>query len=267
MSSRVGPPIGKASLARIVVFTALLLAAAAAFAQAVRLPGSTPVGSAAPPQSIAITLPRGGTLASIKVLTQGSPALDFAVSSSSPAASGSTCSPGTTYLPGQQCSIAFTFTPTAPGERRGAIVLLDRTNTSIATRLLVGQATGGVATFIPGTIATVAGNEAWIYGGDGNLATASSIFLPFGLAVDAAGNLFLADSSNNRIRRVDALTGLISTIAGTRHNACNRNRRQRFHRRGRPSHRRHPFQPILGRPRSRRQPLLRRFRQQSHPPH
>ena len=202
--------IGKPSLVRAAVLTLLILTAAAAFTQAVRLPGATPVGAGSSTQSVTLTLPKGGTLASIKVLTQGSPALDFAA-----APAGSTCSPGTTYLPGQQCSVAISFTPTAPGERRGAIVLLDAANSPLATRLLVAQASGGVAAFIPGTIATVAGNEAWIYGGDGNLAIASSIFLPFGLAVDGAGNLFIADSSNNRIRRVDAATGVISTIAGT----------------------------------------------------
>jgi DNA-binding beta-propeller fold protein YncE len=40
------------------------------------------------------------------------------------------------------------------------------------------------------------------------------IFLPFGVAVDPAGNIFIADSSNNRIRRVDAASRLMSTVAG-----------------------------------------------------
>ena len=207
MPAFIATPTARISLSRIAVFTLLLLTAAAAFAQAVRLPGATPVGTPVT-QTISIALPAGGTLGSVKALTQGSPAFDFA-------AAGGTCTPGTTYLPGQQCSVVFSFTPTAPGERRGAIVLLGPAGAPLATRLVVGSATGGVATFVPGTIATVAGNEAWIYGGDGNPATASSIFLPFGIAVDAAGDLFIADSSNNRIRRVDATTGVISTIAGT----------------------------------------------------
>ncbi len=208
MPAFLAKPTAKIFPSRVAAFTLLLLTAAAAFAQVVRLPGATPVGTPVT-QSISIALPLGGTLASVKALTQGSPAFDYA------AGPGGTCNPGTTYLPGQQCTVALTFTPTAPGERRGAIVLLGPLGAPLATQLLAASATGGVATFVPGTISTVAGNEAWIYGGDGNVATASSIFLPFGIAVDAAGDLFIADSSNNRIRRVDDKTGIISTIAGT----------------------------------------------------
>jgi sugar lactone lactonase YvrE len=175
--------------------------------QPVTLPGPTAVGTSAAKQLISLTLPGGGSLASIQVLTQGSPNLDFTL------AQGGSCA-ALNYLPGQQCTVAVAFTPFAPGERRGAIVLLDSASHPLATRVVVASATGALATFIPGTISTVAGNTAWIYSGDGYPATQSSIFLPFGLAVDAAGDIFLADSSNNRIRRVDAVTGLISTVAG-----------------------------------------------------
>jgi sugar lactone lactonase YvrE len=63
-------------------------------------------------------------------------------------------------------------------------------------------------------ICTVAGDESWIYRGDGQPATSSPIFLPFGVAVDPAGNMFIADSSNNRIRRVSAGSQLMFTYAG-----------------------------------------------------
>ena len=49
--------------------------------------------------------------------------------------------------------------------------------------------------------------------GDGRLATSASLFHPRGLAVDAAGNVFIADSRNNRIRKVSA-AGIITTVAG-----------------------------------------------------
>jgi len=65
-----------------------------------------------------------------------------------------------------------------------------------------------------GDISTVAGNGTLGYSGDGGTATAASLAYPFGVAVDGAGNLYIADSNNQRIRRVDAGTGLISTVAG-----------------------------------------------------
>lgn len=59
-------------------------------------------------------------------------------------------------------------------------------------------------------IATVAGTG---FAGDGGLATAASIAAPEGLAVDSAGNLYLADNAGHRIRKVDS-SGRITTIAG-----------------------------------------------------
>ncbi len=66
-----------------------------------------------------------------------------------------------------------------------------------------------------GTISTVAGLGASDFGGDGGPATEASLNAPRGIAVDTSGNLFIADASNHRIRRVDAVTGVITTIAGT----------------------------------------------------
>ena len=193
---------------------ALAFPGALAYAQQpVAIAGVTAVGSSAPAQAISLVLAQGGSLGSIKVLTQGSPNYDFTASPGS-TPSGGVCTLGINYLPGQQCSVMVTFSPTYPGQRGGAVVLLDGNNNPLATQAIVANATGAVATFVPGTITTVAGNTAWIYAGDGGLATQSSIFLPFGFAVDGAGDIFLADSSNNRIRRVDAVTGIISTVAG-----------------------------------------------------
>ena len=65
-----------------------------------------------------------------------------------------------------------------------------------------------------GVIATVAGNGTFGFSGDGGRASSAVLNEPFGLAVDAAGNLFIADSGNNRIRKVSASTGVITTVAG-----------------------------------------------------
>ena len=68
---------------------------------------------------------------------------------------------------------------------------------------------------VTGTISTIAGTGEWGYGGDGGPATQAQLGYPEGVAVDGAGNLYISDSRNNRIRKVDAATGTISTIAGT----------------------------------------------------
>lgn len=66
-----------------------------------------------------------------------------------------------------------------------------------------------------GIIETVAGNGTQGATGDGGAATAAQLSGPAGIAFDAAGNLFIADTDNHRVRRVDRATGRIATIAGT----------------------------------------------------
>ena len=62
-------------------------------------------------------------------------------------------------------------------------------------------------------ISTIAGTGSWGFSGDGGPASAAKLHLPWGLALDTAGNLLVADLFNNRIRKIDA-TGIIRTIAG-----------------------------------------------------
>ena len=71
-----------------------------------------------------------------------------------------------------------------------------------------------VAPATVGTISTVAGTGDGAYQGDGVPAVSAALNSPSGLAIDGAGNLFIADTLNNRVRKVDAVTGLISTVAG-----------------------------------------------------
>lgn len=65
-----------------------------------------------------------------------------------------------------------------------------------------------------GTISTVAGNGIAAYTGDGMAAVSSGVQYPLGVAVDAAGNLYIADNGNNRVRKVNT-AGTISTLAGS----------------------------------------------------
>src|SRR5262249_5172247 len=62
-------------------------------------------------------------------------------------------------------------------------------------------------------INTVAGNAEPGFSGDGGPATSASLQYPAGIAVDSADNLYIADSNNNRIRKVDT-AGIITTVAG-----------------------------------------------------
>ena len=65
------------------------------------------------------------------------------------------------------------------------------------------------------TATTVAGTGTSGFSGDGGPATDAQLNRPQGVALDASGNLYIADAGNGRIRRVDARTGIITTIAGT----------------------------------------------------
>jgi DNA-binding beta-propeller fold protein YncE len=65
-----------------------------------------------------------------------------------------------------------------------------------------------------GIVTTVAGNGEAGFSGDGGLATEAMLNSPNGIALDSAGHLYIADGYNNRIRKVDVATGIISTIAG-----------------------------------------------------
>ncbi|MYC80620.1 MAG: hypothetical protein F4X19_00830 [Acidobacteria bacterium] len=65
-----------------------------------------------------------------------------------------------------------------------------------------------------GNITTIAGTGKRGFSGDGGPAIGAQLFDPLGMAVDAAGNLYIADGGNHRIRRVDRL-GIITTVAGT----------------------------------------------------
>jgi hypothetical protein len=64
-----------------------------------------------------------------------------------------------------------------------------------------------------GTITTVAGNGLGGYSGDGGPATQAQLAYPTGISPDGVGGFLIADSSNNRVRRVDA-SGIITTVAG-----------------------------------------------------
>ncbi len=69
-------------------------------------------------------------------------------------------------------------------------------------------------TLATGIITTIAGNGTGAYAGDGGAATSAALHNPEYLTLDSADNLYIGDYLNNRVRKVNAATGIITTIAG-----------------------------------------------------
>ena len=94
----------------------------------------------------------------------------------------------------------------------GNLYIADRDNHRIRKIAIVpGFSTGILSS---GVITTVAGNGTSGFSGDGAAATAAHLSSPYGVAVDGSGNLYIADTLNHSIRKVDASSGNISTVAG-----------------------------------------------------
>ncbi|WP_213804807.1 Ig-like domain repeat protein [Granulicella sp. dw_53] len=157
--------------------------------------------------TVTVTVP-GATIGSIQVLTQGSVSTDFTD------VGGGSCALSQVLLGTPTCTVNVKLQPTYPGFHTGAVVLLDSAGNRIGVGYMDGLSHAPLGLIIPGIINSVAGNGQWTYVADGVAATDAPIFLPMGVAIDGAGNLFLSDSSNNRVRRIDAPTQTISTFAG-----------------------------------------------------
>ncbi|MBM4281053.1 MAG: DUF4215 domain-containing protein [Deltaproteobacteria bacterium] len=125
---------------------------------------------------------------------------------------------------GKLTRFAGTGTPTDIGERDG----VPATDVNMAS--VVGLSVDGLGDVLvtdvdeaivrridarTRIVTTVAGTGEQGFGGDGLPATVATLAQPEMAIGDGVGNVFIADTDNNRIRRVDARTGIISTIAGT----------------------------------------------------
>ena len=200
----------QARAAYFAVAMGLLCATAAAQStQVVSFSGSTAVGQSSQ-QQLSVTVPIivSGTAAPT-TLTQGVANGEFTIT-------GGSCTTVSTYMAGQPCTAIVSFTPKFPGLRNGAVVVKTSNGTLLGAVLISGLATGPLPLLTPGTINTVAGMFGSVFfGEDGIPATGAPIQLPAGVVADAAGNFYLSDTENFRIRKVTAATGDISTIAGT----------------------------------------------------
>ena len=133
-----------------------------------------------------------------------------------------TPTPTTTATATSTATATATPTPTAT-ETRTSTPTETPTATSTSTYTATASATPTATptlsptptpTIASGIITTVAGSGLWGYSGDGGLATSAQLFLPFGVAVGPDGSLYIADTNNHRIRRVDP-SGIITTVAGS----------------------------------------------------
>ena len=95
----------------------------------------------------------------------------------------------------------FSFPTSVAFDAQGNLYVADRDNGAVRK---INKA---------GLITTVAGTGTRGYSGDGGAAAKARLDQPYGLAFDRAGNVYIADSANNRVRRVDA-KGVITTVAG-----------------------------------------------------
>ena len=198
----------------------LAVAAAGLHAQTAFAP--EPVNNTSAAQSVTVTSAGGGTVSAVEVVAAGLSGGDFAA-----AAGGSNCQ-GQTLAPGGSCTEAVTFTPTAPGLRRGAVVLLDSNRNVLGTAYVSGVGQGGLGVLAPGNLLPFAGNYPFYSNvGDGQPATSADLYLPASVTMDGAGNVYIADSLHDRVRMICGAahvatiagttcttTGIISTVAG-----------------------------------------------------
>ena len=123
------------------------------------------------------------------------------------------CTIGASNPAGTVCTIPITFTPAYPGQRWVPLQVV--TSAGKINFGLTGIGVGPLAALTPGIISTFAGNGTAGYTGDGGPATSAELNTPVGVAFDSAGNLYIGDNANSRVRKVNAATGTITTVAGT----------------------------------------------------
>jgi uncharacterized protein (TIGR03437 family) len=94
----------------------------------------------------------------------------------------------------------------------GDIIIADPPN-HVVWEVVEGSTATGLS--VPaGTMITIAGTNTGGYSGDGGLSGLAELDFPTGVAVDKAGNIYIADSQNNVIREITASNGIINTIVG-----------------------------------------------------
>ena len=153
---------------------------------------STAIGSSSATQTVTFAFPASTTVASVSVVTQGQAGYDFVDAGTGNCAA-------TTYLINTTCTVDVKFAPKTPGSRAGAVVLVDGSG-NVAEAFLSGTATGPEVVFNPNK-------------GSSLLSTLASPGVPQKMAVDAKGNIFVADSNLGRLWEIPVGGGTPVQIA------------------------------------------------------
>ena len=101
------------------------------------------------------------------------------------------------------------ITTIATASATGGVAVDQMGNCYFANGIVISRLDG-----VTGIVTTVAGTGVYGYSGDGGPATAAQLFQPSGVALDAVGNLYISDATNDNVRMVAAATGIITTVAG-----------------------------------------------------
>lgn len=118
------------------------------------------------------------------------------------------CAFGSSLAANTACGLPITFQPTAPGLQTAQLTVTDVSG-NLSAIGLSGIGLAPQPNFTLASIQTIVGN-----GTAGN-ANSTQVNTPRGGVVDSAGNIYFADSGNNMIRRIDAMSGAITTVAGS----------------------------------------------------
>jgi large repetitive protein len=157
--------------------------------------GSAAVAATTPAtETLTFTFTTGVTIGTPVVMTQGAPNLDF-----TDAGTGTcTTTNGNTYLQGDTCTVDVKFTPMRPGMRLGAVQLISSGGAIIATANVYGLGIGPLVTFPSNTIVSTIG---------------SGFFNPTSVAVDASGDVFVADATSNEVNEIFAGSSTVVMVS------------------------------------------------------
>jgi trimeric autotransporter adhesin len=178
---------------------------------------ATAVGSTSASQNLILHVADTLTITGITVPASQGGVAEYAVGS----LGGTGCSVGSPIVDGgsgTNCILPVTFQPSYPGLRSVPLVVtavLPDPAPLIFTLGITGLGLGPQIGFTPALITTVAGNGTSGFSGDTGPATSAELSSPLGVVADFQGNLYISDSGNDVIRRVDGTTQHISTFAGT----------------------------------------------------